>query len=161
MPAAASAAASVARAPRSAADPTRPRLWAQHALATTVVYALAPTLAAVALVFALLAAHAGLRLVVPAWAAALSISGACVGLALGAWLVARRRAGTRLPEPIELPPITHPAITKTAATLAAAAALVPLLDATLAAARARPGETMLTALAAGVVAGCLRPGPAR
>ena len=143
-------------------DPARLRCLAQHALGTTAAYALVLTLAAVALVFALLAAHAGLRLVVPAWAAALSISGVFVVLALVAWGVARRRARAPLPAHAPPPsPVEQQAIDNSGATLATATALAPLLDAALAAARARPGETMLTALAAGIVADSLRRGRPR
>jgi hypothetical protein len=95
--------------------PARLRRLAQHALATTADHAPALTLAAVALVIVLLAAHVGRRLVVPAWTASLFISGACVGLALGAWLVARRRVGTIQSAPVERPAIGNMAVTLPAA----------------------------------------------
>jgi len=151
-----SAAARLARGLRVTLDPGRLRHLARHTFTTTAIHALALALAVVALVFALIAAHAGLRLIVPAWAAPLVISAVFVGLALGTWLIARRRASPRYVRPaplIETPP------GDAATTLAVAAALAPLLEAATGAIRERPAETMLTALAAGVIAGRLRQRP--
>ena len=134
MPAS-SATASVARPLRSVADPTRLRLRAQHALATTAVYAVA---------FDAGASGPGLRVDRgPCWASSGRIE-------LGRrpdhqWCLRRlctRRPALR-PSMGRVPAAGAnqlPAIGKTAATLAAAAALFPLLKATLVAAASAPGR---------------------
>ena len=118
--------------------------------------ALAQRLAVVDLVFALIAAHAGLRLIVPASAAPLVISAIFAGLALGTCLLVRRR--TRLSDSRPTP-LVETTPDRAATTLATTTALAPLLEAGSVAIRERPAETMLTALAAGVITGSLRHRP--
>lgn len=148
-----SAAARLARGLRVTLDPGRLSRLARHTLGTAAIHSLALALAVVALIFALIAAHAGLRLIVPAWAAPLVISAVFVGLALGTWRIARRRAS---PRHVRTAPLIEPAPGNAGTILGVAAALAPLLKAASGAVRQRPTESILTVLAAGVIAGSLR-----
>jgi hypothetical protein len=153
--------ASLARRLAAAADPRRFRPFAASLLATTAAYVAALVLALIAVIFALMAAHAGLRTVVPDWAAALVISGVFLVLALVALIVARHRARAISLQPMGVEPLPVGGGTVRDGAPAAIEALVPLLEAALVAARRRPAETMLIALAAGFVAGSLRGEPRR
>ncbi len=129
------------------------RRRARVMVATTVAYIVAWVMALMAVISALAAAYAGLReAMMPAWGAALVICACFVVLALVALLVARRRRPA-------LPRVAGRAsFARGQAGVAAdaMAALAPLVDDALRTARERPGEAVLTALAAGIVAGTLR-----
>lgn len=123
---------------------------------TSAAWLVAGLMALLALVFILVAVFAALLQVIPAWGAALIAAAVAVIVAGIAVLVANR--GQRhepLPraETIEgLGDDPH---------AAAAAAVAPLVDEALRATRERPGETMLLALAAGLIAGRLLRPPKR
>ena len=105
---------------------------------------------AVAAVFFMIAAFAGLAQFMPVWAAALVIGSFAAGLAGIAVMVAKRRKQPPLPQLDET--------TRRFAAdpqEAAAAVLGPLLDEAVSATRERPGETMMLAVAAGMLAGRL------
>lgn len=121
---------------------------AKAALTTSVAWLVAGVLALIAKVFLLIAAFAALVEVMPVWAAALVVAAIAIILAGIAVLVATRR-GRKVP----LPPsrtVDAFALDPSAAT---AAAMAPLVDEALKATREKPGETMLLAVAAGLIAG--------
>lgn len=123
---------------------------AQATLVKAEAWLVAGVMIAVAAVFFLVAAFAGLTEVMPIWAAALLIgvlAAAIAGIAL--WIAKRRKQ----------PPL--PELDETTRRLAgdpqeaAAAVLGPLIDEAVSATRDRPGETMMLAIAAGMLAGRL------
>lgn len=123
-------------------------------VATTVAYIVTWVMAFMAMVSALAAAYAGLRdAMMPAWAAALVICACFLVLALVALLVARRR---RLPASSRVAGSAPFARGQAGVAADAVAALAPLVDDAVRTARERPGEAVLTALVAGIIAGTLR-----
>jgi len=137
-----------------------------RAVATMLMgYAVAAAMVLVAAVFALIALHQGLRTAMPAWAAALVMAAVAVIIAAIA-ILAARRARRRLgpPPPGRLPGELDHLASDPAATIAAA--MAPLVDEVLAATRRKPGETVMLAVAAGMIVGRLlrrppkRPPPA-
>lgn len=123
---------------------------AQATLVKAEAWLIAGVMLAVAAVFFMIAAFAGLAQFMPAWAAALVIGALATGLAGIAIMVAKRRRQPPLPELDET--------TRRFAAdpqEAAAAVLGPLLDEAVSATRDRPGETMMLAVAAGMLAGRL------
>lgn len=130
------------------------RRWAKVMVATTAAYIVAWVMAFMAVVSALAAAYAGLReAMMPAWGAALVICACFVLLALVALLVARRR---RLPVPSRVAGTASLERGPAGVAANAVAALAPLVDDAIRTARERPGEAVLTALVAGIIAGTLR-----
>lgn len=130
------------------------RRRARVMVATTVAYIIAWVMALMAVISALGAAYAGLRVaMVPAWAAALVMCACFVVLALVALLVARRR---RLPASSRAAGSPPFASGPAGVAADAVAALAPLVDDAVRTARERPGEAVLTALVAGIIAGMFR-----
>ena len=121
---------------------------ARAAAVTSAAWAMAGLLALVALVFIQIAVFAALLEVMPAWAAALVVAAIAVILLGVAVLVANRRSRH---EPLPRNE-TFEALTRDPHA-AAADAMAPLVDEAFRATRERPGETMLLALAAGMIAG--------
>jgi hypothetical protein len=144
----------VAAAPRAArlvaaaTDPAYLQRRAKAALVTSLAWIVAGVMAMVAAIFLLIATFAALVEVMPSWAAALVAAAVAVILAGIAALVATR-PGRR--EPLPRSPIVEDLAADPHA--AAAAAMAPLVDEALAATRERPGETLLLAVAAGMIAG--------
>ncbi len=123
---------------------------AQATLVKAEAWLIAGVMLAVAAVFFMVAAFAGLAQLMPVWAAALVIGSLAAGLAGIAIMVAKRRKQPPLPQLDET--------TRRFAAdpqEAAAAVLGPLLDEAVSATRERPGETMMLAVAAGMLAGRL------
>jgi hypothetical protein len=121
---------------------------AKAALTTSVAWIVAGVLAFIAKIFLLIAAFAALIEVMPVWAAALVVAAIAIILAGIAVLVATRR-GRKEPLPPS-PAVDSFAFDPNAAT---AAAVAPLIDQALRATREKPGETMLLAVGAGLIAG--------
>jgi len=123
---------------------------AQATLVKAEAWLVAGVMIAVAAVFFLVAAFAGLTEVMPIWAAALLIGVLAAAIAGIALWIAKRRKQQPLPE-----------LDETTRRLAgdpqeaAAAVLGPLIDEAVSATRDRPGETMMLAIAAGMLAGRL------
>ena len=129
---------------------------AQATLAKAEAWLVAGVMMAVAAVFFMIAAFAGLAEFMPAWAAALVIGILAAGLAGIAVMIAKRRKQPPLPQLDET--------TRRFAAdpqEAAAAVLGPLIDEAVSATRDRPGETMMLAVAAGMLAGRLLRKPKR
>lgn len=129
---------------------------AKAAAITSAAWLVAGVMALVAAVFLMIAVFAALLEVMPAWAAALVAAALAVILAGIALLVANR-AGRHEPLPRNAT-VEDLARDPQAA---AAAAMAPLVDEALEATRERPGETLLLALAAGMIAGRLLRRPKR
>ncbi|MBE0531741.1 MAG: hypothetical protein IH626_13005 [Rhodospirillales bacterium] len=130
------------------------RRRARVMVATTVAYIVAAVMTLMAVISALAAAYAGLReAMMPAWAAALVICACFLVLALAALLVARRR---QRPASSRVAGSASFARGPAGVAADAMAALAPLVDDAVRTARERPGEAVLTALVAGIVAGTLR-----
>lgn len=126
---------------------------AKAAAITTAAWIVASVLGLIALIFVLIAIFAALVETMPPWAAALVIAAIAVIMAGVAMLVARR-SGRREPLP------RYAAADRFAMDpgAAATAAMAPVFDEALRATREKPGETVLLAIAAGVIAGrWLRP----
>ncbi len=129
---------------------------AQATLVKAEAWLVAGVMMAVAAVFFMIAAFAGLAEFMPAWAAALVIGILAAGLAGIAIMIAKRRRQPPLPQLDET--------TRRFAAdpqEAAAAVLGPLIDEAVSATRDRPGETMMLAVAAGMLAGRLLRKPKR
>lgn len=132
---------------------TDKRFLERKAHATLVkgeAWLVAGVMIAVAAVFFLIAGFAGLTEVMPVWAAALIIGMLAAAIAgIAVWIAKRRKQ----------PPL--PQLDETTRRLtgdpqeAAAAVLGPLIDEAVSATRDRPGETMMIAIAAGMLAGRL------
>lgn len=133
-----------------ALDPSYLRRSARLSRAVVIGYLVAGTMALAAFLFLLVALFAALTAVMPPWAAAVVIAAAAVLGAAIAVLVARS-AGRRL----TLPPARPPGVLALDPTAAAAATLAPLVDEVLSTTRRRPGETILLAIAAGLILGRL------
>jgi len=132
------------------------RRRARMMVATTAAYIVAAVMTLMAVISALAAAYAGLReAMMPAWGAALVICACFFVLALAALLVARRRRRRR-PASLRVAGTASFARGQAGVAADAMAALAPLVDDALRTARERPGEAVLTALVAGIVAGTLR-----
>jgi hypothetical protein len=126
---------------------------AQATLVKAEAWLVAGVMLAVAAVFFMIAAFAGLAQVMPVWAAALVIGILAAGIAGVAVMVAKRRRQPPLPPLPDLDETTRRFAADPQE--AAAAVLGPLLDEAVAATRDRPGETMMLAVAAGMLAGRL------
>lgn len=120
---------------------------------TSAAWLVAGLMALLALVFILVAVFAALLQVIPAWGAALIAAAVAVIVAGIAVLVANRRQRHE--------PLPRDETIETLADDPQAAAIAPLVDEALRATRERPGETMLLALAAGLIAGRLLRPPKR
>ncbi len=143
-------AAQLARLLLAATDKSYLKQKARSTLVTAEAWLIVGVMAAVALVFFLIAAFMGLKEVLPGWAAAL-IVGLIAALVAGiAFLVARRQS-----REVPLPRNTLVEDFAERPEDAAAAVLGPLIDEAVKATRERPGETMMLAVAAGMLAGRL------
>jgi len=146
----------LARLAAAATDRAYLERRAKAAAVTSAAWLVAGVMALVAAVFLLIAVFAALLEVMPAWGAALIVAAVAVILA-GAALLVANRAGRHEPLPRSAT-IEGLANDPQAA---AAAAMAPLVDEALEATRERPGETLLLALAAGLIAGRLLRKPKR
>ena len=123
---------------------------AQATLVKAQALLVAGVMVVVAAVFFLIAAFAGLAEVMPVWAAALIVGVLAMAIAGIALMIGKRRKQPPLPQ-----------LDETAQRLvgnpeeAAAAVLGPLIDEAVSATRDRPGETMMLAIGAGMLAGRL------
>lgn len=143
-------AARLARLVAAATDQAYLKRRAQAAAVTSVAWLVAVVLVLVAVVFLQIAIFAALIEVMPAWAAAVVVAAIAVILAGLAVLVANR--------PGRHEPLPRNATLETLAddpNAAMAEALAPLVDEALKATRQRPGESLMLALAAGLIAGRL------
>ena len=129
---------------------------ARAALVTSAAWLVAALMALAALFFALVTVFAALLQVMPAWGAALIATAIAVIVAGIAVLVANRpRRHEPLPRNETLETLTRDP------EAAAAAAMAPLVEEALQATRERPSETLVLALAAGLIAGRLLGRPKR
>jgi drug/metabolite transporter (DMT)-like permease len=151
-----SAAARLAHRIAAAVDPERLGELVDRLLAAVALYLAALVLSIMALSFALAAAYIGLPPLLPPWAAALVVGGVCIGLAVVAWAFAKRRARTLFAAPGPREPLPDDSRSGAGSAEVTTALLIPLIDEAVRATRARPGETILTALAAGFVVGAFR-----
>ena len=132
---------------------------AQATLVKAAAWLIALVMLAVAAVFFMIAAFAGLAQFMPAWAAALVIGSLAAGLAGVAVIFAKRRRQPPLPPLPQLDETTRRFAADPQE--AAAAVLGPLIDEAVSATRDRPGETMMLAVTAGMLAGRLLNRPKR
>lgn len=141
-------AARLARLVTAATDQAYLKRRARAAAVTTGAWVAAGLMLFVALIFILIAVFAALVEVMPAWAAALVVASIAIILAGSAFLVANRRSRHEpLPRNDRVEAFTRDPNT------AATDVMAPLADEALKATRERPGETMMLALAAGMLAG--------
>jgi hypothetical protein len=141
-------AARLARLVTAVTDQAYLKRRAQAAAVTSGAWAVAGLMALLATVFVQIAVFAALLEVMPAWGAALIAAAIAIIIALIAVLVARRRSRHEpLPRNDRFEAFTRNP------NAVAADAMAPLVDEALQATRERPGETMLLALAAGLIAG--------
>ena len=141
-------AARLARLVSAVTDQAYLKRRAQAAAVTSFAWLVAGLMAFMATIFILIAVFAALLEVMPAWGAALIVAAIAIILAAIAVLVANRRSRH---EP--LPRNTMFEAYARDPNAAATAAMAPVLDEAIQATRERPGETMLLALAAGLIAG--------
>ncbi len=142
------AAARFARLITAATDRAYLERRLRAAALTSGAWAVAGLMMLVAMIFVQIAVFAALLEVMPAWGAALIVAALAIIVAGIALLVATRRSRH---EP--LPRNDTVEALRRDPNTAAAAAMAPLADEALQATRERPGETMLLALAAGMIAG--------
>jgi|GEM_PF-2238940 len=129
---------------------------ARASVVTSAAWLVAGVMALLAVIFVQVAIFAALLQVMPAWGAALVVAAVAVVLAGIAVLVAHRPSRHEsLPDDGLLQALANDP------GAAATEALAPLVDEALRATRERPSETMLLALAAGVLAGRLLRPPKR
>jgi fatty acid desaturase len=141
-------AARFARLIGAATDRDYLRRRAKAAMVTSTAWVVAGVLALVAAIFGLIAAFAALAEVMPVWAAALVVAAIAVIMAGIAVLVATR-SGRKEP----LPHYQAEEAFAVDPGAAAAATMSPLIDEAFAATREKPGESILLAVAAGMIVG--------
>lgn len=141
----------LARLGTTLADGAFMRLLARGLFRLSTAYLIAAVFALVAAIFLLVAGYLGLEEAMPGWAAALVMAAVAVILAGLAMLVgrgARRRLKFLVAGRFS-------ALAEAPASSVTAATVAPLVDQLLRATRGRMGESVLLAVAAGLIAGRL------